>query len=260
MLTGYWPPTGGKDSMLKRFSADPDLNLDGWVGENWEGRGYDIYSYFPTFPGGTGTNPKGEGEFEVDYQDTWNDFWSITDKLHPIAILSYGGGAGPWEIEHNARNLNSWVNDYLYPRQPTPSPPDDSVPVGYTRYNSLPVEDIADAINAADLLTIGSDGAWIDRNGNPGKFLCEYMAYLGMWYQDIHSEETDPYRSFAAGFTHVGGGVSLSDATLASNIALIETIDYLNTVVPIPSTLLLLGSGLAGLLGMARRKVKKGHD
>src|SRR4030042_6619592 len=87
MLTGYWPPTNG---MLRKFSTDPNQNPDGWQGQNWEGRGYDIYAYFPEFPGGTGSNPKGNGDFEVDYQDVSADFWRITDQIHPVAIMSYG--------------------------------------------------------------------------------------------------------------------------------------------------------------------------
>ncbi|MBN1103482.1 MAG: hypothetical protein JXL84_08745 [Deltaproteobacteria bacterium] len=258
LLTGYWPPTGGIDSMLKPFSKDPSLNQDGWIGGNWENSGYDVYAYFPTFPGGTDINPKGNGDFEVDYQDTLNDFSRITADLNPIAIMSYGNGAGKWEIEYNARNLSSWYNDYVSPKQPTPSPPDDSVASGYVRHSTLPVEDIADAINAAGLPTIGTSGAWVDSNGNPGGFLCEYMAYLCMWYQDIHSADDDPYRCFAAGFTHVAGNVSVADATAASQIALRETIAYLDslTPVPIPGTTVLLGSALLGFLGASRRKLR----
>ena len=63
MLTGYWPPS---NEMLRKFSTDPNQNPGGWQGENWEGRGYNIYAYFPEFPGGTGSNPKGEGDLEVD--------------------------------------------------------------------------------------------------------------------------------------------------------------------------------------------------
>ncbi|UCF50429.1 MAG: hypothetical protein JSU91_02810, partial [Thermoplasmatales archaeon] len=66
MLTGYWNPTG---QMIAPFSTDPYLNPDGWKGENWEDRGYDIYSFFPT----PGTY---NGTFEVDYQNTWDDFWN----------------------------------------------------------------------------------------------------------------------------------------------------------------------------------------
>jgi pyrrolidone-carboxylate peptidase len=254
LLTGYWPPTGGIDSMLKPFNQDPVLNPGGWVGGNWEGLGYDVYAYFPTFPGGTGSNPKGNGDFEVDYQDTWNDFWQITDELHPVAIMSYGNGAGKWEIEYNARNLGYWYNDYVYPRQPTPSPPDGTGAQGVVRHSTLPVEDIASAINAANLSTIGSSGAWVDWEGNPGGFLCEYMAYLTMWYQDIHSAEDDPFQVLAAGFTHVAGSVSIGDATLASQIALRETIDFLDSVtpVPIPGAVWLLGSGLIGLAGIRK--------
>src|SRR4030042_830390 len=87
MLTGYWPPT---NEMLRKFSTDPNHNPGGWQGENWEGRGYNIYAYFPEFPGGTGSNPKGTGDFEVDYQDVSADFWRITDQIHPVAIMSYG--------------------------------------------------------------------------------------------------------------------------------------------------------------------------
>ena len=67
LITGYWPPT---NEMLRQWSQDPEQNPGGWVGENWEGRGYNIYAFFPEFPGGTGQNPKGDGDFEVDYQDT----------------------------------------------------------------------------------------------------------------------------------------------------------------------------------------------
>ncbi|GAG18751.1 unnamed protein product, partial [marine sediment metagenome] len=45
MLTGYWNPTG---QMIAPFSNDTYLNPDGWKGANWEGLGYNIYSYFPT--------------------------------------------------------------------------------------------------------------------------------------------------------------------------------------------------------------------
>ena len=66
LLTGYWPPT---NEMLRKFSTNPDQNPGGWQGQNWEGRGYDVYAFFPEFPGGTGSNPKGNGDFEIDYQD-----------------------------------------------------------------------------------------------------------------------------------------------------------------------------------------------
>ena len=221
MCTGFWIPTG---LMLTPFSTDPELNPDGWEGENWEGLGYDIYSYFPK-PGVY------TGMFEVDYQDTWEDFWNVTSQIHPIAIISFGAGDGPWEIEYNARNLDYWINDGKPPYQPTPCPPDDTVPVGYVRHSSLPVQQIADAVNSQTTLF-----AWVDWAGNPGMYLCEYIAYLGMWYQDIHNTTEDPYPCRAAGFIHVNSAVAVEVAMNATKITIRETIDYLSIINIPPDT------------------------
>jgi pyrrolidone-carboxylate peptidase len=222
MLTGFWPPT---NEMLRKFSADPNQNPGGWQGQNWEGRGYDVYAYFPEFPGGVGSNPKGNGDFEVDYQDVSSDFWRITGNTHPVAILSYGQGSMWWEIEYNARNLSGWYNDYLNPWQPTPAPPDNSVPAGYIRHTTLPIQAVADAINNSG----AGVNAWVDWDGNPGAFLCEYMAYHDVWYQSLHSDPCDQYRCLAAGFTHVPDSLSVSTATTVCEIALRTTIDYLDS-------------------------------
>ena len=240
MVTGYWNPTG---KMIAQFSNNSYLNPDGWKGENWGNLGYNVHSYFPTPDIYNGT-------FKVDYQDTWNDFWKITSEINPIAIISFGAGSGPWEIEYNARNLINWINDNNPPLKPTPNPPDDSVPLDYERHSSLPVEEISDAINE-----LTSIDAWIDYNGNPGRFLCEYMAYHDMWYQSLHSSETDPYWCIAAGFTHVSGSVSVEQAVLASEIALRVTIDYIDPfLTPEPATLGLILAGGVVLLRSRRRK------
>jgi hypothetical protein len=212
MLTGYWNPTG---QMIAQFSNDSYLNPAGWKGGNWEGWGFDIYSFFPT-PGIY------NGTFEVDYQDTWEDFWTITQEINPIAIISFGAGAGPWEIEFNARNLNSWVPDNNPPYQPTPCPPDDTKPAGYVRHSTLPVQSIADAVNNQTTVH-----AWVDWTGDPGAYLCEYMAYLGMWYQDIHNTTNDTYPCWSSGFIHVAASTPLQDAIQATEITLREVIKYL---------------------------------
>ena len=209
MVTGFWNPTG---QMIAQFSTSLYLNPEGWKGENWEDLGYNIYSFFPTPYTYNGT-------FEVDYQITWDDFWEITDEIKPIAIISFGAGAGPWEIEYNARNLDSWVPDYVPPYQPDPSPPDDTVLVGFVRHSTLPVQEIEDAIN--DQTDIN---AWVDWDGNPGAFLCEYMAYLGMWYQDIHNTSDDPYRCWKAGFIHVRANIDVEEAKEAVEITIREVI------------------------------------
>ena len=220
MLTGYWDPTG---QMIAPFSNDTYLNPDGWKGENWEDRGYNIYSFFPT----PGTY---NGTFEIDYQDTWGDFWSITAQVKPIAIISFGAGIGPWEIEYNARNLDTWVPDKKPPKQPTPCPPDSTVPVGYARHSTLPVQEIEDAVNEQT-----SINAWVDWEDNPGAFLCEYMAYLGMWYQSIHKNDVlHPCK--AAGFIHVDSETLLEYAMETTNITIRETIEYLSCVQNPPET------------------------
>jgi len=212
MLTGYWNPTG---QMIAPFSTDTYLNPDGWKGENWEDLGYNIYSFFPT-PGIY------NGTFEVDYQDTWEDFWDITAQINPIAIISFGAGAGPWEIEFNARNLDAWIPDSKPPYQPTPCPPDSSMPPGYVRHSTFPVQEIEDAVNEQT-----SINAWVDWDGNPGAYLCEYIAYLGMWYQAEHNSTDDPYQCLASGFIHVNKDIDLEDAMEATKVTIREVIKNL---------------------------------
>ena len=47
VLMGYWPPT---NEMLRPWSTDPTQNPDGWIGADFGGYGYDVYSFFPEFP------------------------------------------------------------------------------------------------------------------------------------------------------------------------------------------------------------------
>ena len=222
MITGYWPPS---NEMVRHFSNSPVQNPDGWVGENWEGRGYNVYAFFPEFPEGMG---RGEGDFEVDYQDTSVDFWAITDLVHPVGLISTGrtdAGAYYWEIEQKQRNLDdgAWQADYLDPRQPTPAPPDDSEGVGFVRYFSLPWMQMLDDLEDAEL---GID-PFVD-GGFAGGFVCEFIAYHVCWYHDLHAEPDDPQRNVSAGHIHVGYMVDLADAIAATEItlrALIEDLD-----------------------------------
>ena len=104
LLTGYWPPT---NEMIRHFSQDINLNPDGWQGDNWEQRGYDIISYFPTFSdpdcSSCGT---GNGVLQVDYQNTSDDFWPIANNHEPIGIITFSRGYmnQSWELEYNAYN------------------------------------------------------------------------------------------------------------------------------------------------------------
>jgi pyrrolidone-carboxylate peptidase len=212
MLTGYWSPTS---EMIHRFSPDPDLNPDGWIGENWEDFGYDVYAFFPAFN-------KNSREFEVDYQATSRDFWNRAREFNPEIIISWGAGAGPWEIEDDAFNWDSWVADEIAPYYPTPNPPDSTLAANRARYSTLPMEEISAAVN--DQTNVY---AWIDWNGNPGNYLCNYIAYLGMWYQSMHASPSDEHYCRAAGFIHVAGGLPVPDATLAAEVTLRTTLEYM---------------------------------
>jgi hypothetical protein len=137
--------------MIRKFSNNPVQNPGGWQGGNWEGRGYNIYSFFPEFPGGVGVNPQGNGDFEVDYQDTSADWVRITDLVKPVAIITFsrGSNGSNWEVEYRTKNRASWVNDYTAPFQPTPSPPDPSVPAETIRFSTLPMQNIVNGVNNA---------------------------------------------------------------------------------------------------------------
>ena len=205
--------------MLVPFSNDPTLNPAGWIGQNYKGLGYDVYAYFPTFTDGTAKNPKGDGNFQVDYQSTYTDFNAITSKLKPIAIISYGLGAGPWEIETKAVNLAHWHDDYLDPKQPDTLPTVSTVDVNKSLHTSLPLEQIAKAVNTASPAV----NAWVDVDGDPGGFLCNYMCLLGCNYANAQ-----PDGQAISGFIHVGPNVTLEQANVAQEATLVSVINYLN--------------------------------
>jgi len=227
MLTGYWPPT---NEMIRRFSPRADLNPQGWIGADWEGRGYDVYAYFPEFdPPDCRSCGKGEGDLEVDYQDTSADGRAIADTLRPLALITFSRGFDDlsWEVEVNQYNRVSWIDDYQEPRQPTPSPPDASVPAEALRLSGLPVQEIVDAIAGADL---GLD-PYVAWSGDGGGFLSEFAAYHGVWHQAAHASPADPALCIAGGHVHVGGQIDWQTATLAAELTLRALIDYLDSLV-----------------------------
>lgn len=229
LVTGYWPPT---NEMLRPFSRNAAQNPDGWVGENWEQRGYNVVAYFPEFP--DGVLNQGVGDFEVDYQDTSEDFWRVTGEIRPIAIITTGltGPHNYFEVELYHKNHATWTPDYVNPTQPTPTPPDGDNPAGHRRSSTLPFRDIVLSINAADLTV----QAYADAN-LAGDFLCEFIGYHATWYHDTHSDPDDPNRCVAAGHIHVGGEVTVEEAQAATEITLRRLIAMLNTEVSRPGDL-----------------------
>jgi len=231
LLTGYWPPS---NEMVRRFSIDPEKNPDGWQGENWEGRGYDVYSIFPEFGPRDCVNCfRGFGQLRVDYQDTTADFWPYANAIQPVAIMTLSRGFENrlWEIEMNAYNRIQWYDDYANPRQPTPAPPDASVPAGYLRRSTLPVNEIATAIDESGL---GLDG-FVCETQDGGGFLSEFIGYLGTWYQSIHADPADPAHCVAAGHVHVGSNMTWAEAEVSLHVALGELIATVDERYPGPA-------------------------
>lgn len=226
LLTGYWPPS---NEALRRFSPSPVQNPQGWIGQNWENRGYDVYAYFPEFTPPTCSNcGKGTGDLEVDYQDTSADFWPIANALQPIAIITFSRGSinMSWEVEMNQYNRSAWISDFLAPFMPTPNPPDASVPAGTLRPSTLPVNQIVSAVAAAAL----GLNAFVCFSGDGGGFLSEFIAYHGVWYQSIHASPADPAWCVAAGHIHVGGNIPWATAAIAAQISLRTVIQHVDNV------------------------------
>ena len=226
VLTGYWPPT---NEIIRPFSANPALNPDGWIGDNWENRGYNIYAYFPTFANPTCTScGAGMGDFTVDYQDTSADFWPIMSGHSPVAIITFSrtNANFSWECENNTFNYTSWSNDFAAPLQPTPSPPDASVPGDFLRPSMLPQQQIVDAVNASGL----GLNSFICFTQSSGNFLSGFMAYHGVWYQSIHSAVDDPARCVAAGHIHVGDTVAWDTGHEATKVTLRVLLDHIDAL------------------------------
>lgn len=252
MITGYWPET---NNMVRPFSSNPAQNPGGWIGEDWEGRGYNIHSFFPEFPGVTGPNwGKGVGDFEVDYQDTVGDWHRITDELKPVAIITFSRGnpGSSWEIEtqHKRRDRSRWAPDYSDPKLPSAgSPIFLNLPVDTVLQSSLPMEQIRDAVAADGMI----DDVYLDTVGFGGNFLSEFIGLHGVWYNSLNNSEDAEFRNFAAGHIHVGIDTPFDAAMRATEITLRTLTDYLDTVIPAPGTALVLLGGV-GAIGVRRRR------
>ena len=228
MLTGYWPPT---NEMVRHFSQDSELNPEGWQGENWEGLGYDVVSFFPQFePADCNDCGQGYGDLEVDYQDFSQDFWPIVEEVQPVGIMTFSRGFNDmsWELENRLVNRTNWFDDYTAPLLPTPNPPDDTVNNYHVRYTSLPVSDIINAIQEAH---IGLD-PYLD-NTNAGMFLSEFAGYHGVWYKETYEEDIE-IPCFSGGHIHVGAQVDWDTAKEAAEVSIRTLIDYIDQFIILP--------------------------
>ena len=228
MVTGYWPPT---NEMLRHFSQNTDLNPDGWQGENWRDLGFDVISFFPEFdPADCNNCGQGYGDFEVDYQDTSEDFWTIVNEVQPSGIITFSRGYNnnSWELESNVYNHSSWVADYTAPIYPTPTPPDDSVLPNHNRGSGLPLNTLEETLDNSNI----DVNCYIDVNGDAGQFLSEFMGYHGMWYHQSSIDADNP--CVLGGHIHVGGQLSVRTATDAAELTIETVITYLDNILIIP--------------------------
>lgn len=222
LITGYWPPT---NEMIRRFSANAARNPQGWIGENWEGRGYNIYAYFPEFPNGLG---RGEGDFEVDYQDTSGDWWPLVAALRPVAIVTFSRAntSNGWELEGGNRTYvaSQWTVDYLDPTRPTPELPIMiEEPPLTTRMSSLPMQEIVDAVRS-QVTGVSPFISPLDE----GRFLSNFIGYHGCWYRVLHRAVGDPAWLICSGHIHVGMDTDLTSAITATEATLRALTTYLD--------------------------------
>jgi len=224
MVTGYWPPT---NEMLRHFSQNINLNPNGWQGENWRNLGFDVVSFFPEFnPPNCNNCGQGYGDFEVDYQDTSEDFWMIVNEVKPTGIITFSRGYNnnSWELESNVYNHSTWYPDYTFPTAPTPTPPDASVSPNHNRGSGLPLNTIEEILDNSNI----NVNCYIDVNGDAGQFLSEFMGYHGMWY---HQDNIDgDWPCLSGGHIHVGGQLSTQVATNAAELTIETVINYLNSI------------------------------
>ena len=222
LLTGYWPPS---NEGIRSFSQNPMLNSEGWMGHNWEERGFDIISFFPSF-----LNPdcescgQGFGDLEVDYQDTSEDWWNIVDSINPMAIITFSRGYidYSWELEWQYYNHYNWVADFTQPYIPTPCPPDSTFLPNTSRYSNLPMRNIVYAIEEANLGLY----PYIDYSNGAGGYLSEYIGYHGVW-QKAKMDSLN-IACVVAGHVHVGGLVDWETTRKAVEITIREVIKVLN--------------------------------
>ncbi len=245
MLTGYWPPT---NDMLRQFSNNASQNPSGWVGGDWEGRGYNIYSYFPEFPNGVG---QGEGDFEVNYADTSADWQRIVNEIRPAAIITFSRAntTNGWELEGGNRMYanSQWTADFTGSRPTNDMPIVQALAPGTELFSSLPIADIISAVSMS-----GANVDAFSTTIDTGRYLSNFIGLHGNWYHEMNAGEDAEWRNFAAGHIHVGQFTNLDDAVLATEVTLRTLTTYLDTVVPTPGAG--LAFGLSGVLALSRRR------
>ena len=259
VLVGYWPPT---NEMLRPFSTSEEQNPGGWTGQNWNGLGHDVYSFFPEFRpdgnpfddsfGSPGFIGSLESDFRVDYQDTSTDFWDVMDMLDPVGVITFSWGDDDtrWEIErveggHGGGSTPAfdWIEDgngEWYPTQDSIDPRSwDAISTyrnGNRLQSQLPIDNIVAATSA-----LGIGRVFIDETGTSGNYLSGFLGLHGLYY-NLYSDS-----NLAAGHIHVGSGLSVADARSLTEATLTQTLLHINNPSPVPEP----GSAFLPVIGLA---------
>lgn len=227
VVMGYWPPT---NEMLRPWSTNAEQNPDGWIGEDWEGYGYDVYSFFPEFPpdgdptnddiGDPGAVGSPDFDLQVDYQATSADFWRIVDTYQPVILVttSRGGEIG-WEIEalegghgmmNNMGPAMDWSSDKYgadqFPTEETIDAASWEAISTYRKGNTLPSQLPLDEIFTLTS-ELGVTDVVIDQETS-GNFLSGFLGLHGVYYNQLAPHNV------AAGHVHVGYGLPVADASM----------------------------------------------
>ena len=133
-----------------------------------------------------------------------------------------------WELENRLVNRTNWHDDYTPPLLPTPNPPDSTVSNYYVRYTSLPVTEIINAIQDAQL----GLNPYLD-NTNAGMFLSEFAGYHGVWYKETLGEDIET-PCLASGHIHVGAQVNWNTAKEAAEVSIRTLINYIDQFLVLP--------------------------
>ena len=88
------------------------------------------------------------------------------------------------------------------------------------------MQSIVDEVNSSNL----NLNSYIDINGDPGRFVSEFMGYHGVWYQHLHEFDSET-PCFLAGHVHVGGLIDWDTARDAAELTIEKVIEELDTYI-----------------------------
>ena len=88
------------------------------------------------------------------------------------------------------------------------------------------MQSIVDEVNSSNL----NLNSYIDINGDPGRFVSEFMGYHGVWYHDLHEFDSEN-PCFLAGHVHVGGLIDWDTARDATELTIEKVIEELDTYI-----------------------------